>query len=247
MLDGVVLVIPAVEGVQSQTRRLAQAVRAAGLHAHLHQQDRSPRRPRRDAARRPSPRAETPRGGDERAADLGSRTAEVATCDRTDPLWREPLIDFLAETNERVIAEFDRLGGDLSDAFLATELRAQIAASNVVPVFFGSAITGAGVPELLADRGVAPAAPEEGWSPVSGRVFKIARRPSGESWSMRDSSPALETRQRVVMRRRDTCGELEEVEERITGIDRFLSGTAAGRGRQRRRYCRPARAASGAH
>src|SRR4051795_1367988 len=31
VLDGVVLVISAVEGVQSQTRRLAQVVRAAGL------------------------------------------------------------------------------------------------------------------------------------------------------------------------------------------------------------------------
>jgi ribosomal protection tetracycline resistance protein len=162
------------------------------------------------------------------AADLGSRTAEVATCDRTNPRWREPVIDLLAETNERVIVEFDDLGGNLSDAFLATELRAQIAASNVVPVFFGSAITGAGVPELLAGiEEWLPAATETKEPPVSGRVFKIVRRPSGEKLVYaRLFAGRLETRQRVVMRRRDTFGEMEEVEARITGIDRFMSGTA---------------------
>ena len=143
-------------------------------------------------------------------------------------LWREPLIDLLAETNERVIEEFDRMGGDLSDTFLTTELRTQVAAGNIVPVFFGSAITGVGVPELLAGiEEWLPAAGQATQAPVSGMVFKIARRPSGEKLVYaRLFTGRLETRQRVVMRRRDTGGEMEEFEERITGIDRFMSGTA---------------------
>jgi ribosomal protection tetracycline resistance protein len=229
VLDGVVLVIPAVEGVQPQTRRLVQAVRAAGLPMliFINKIDRL-------GARGETLLADLRRVLKLRvvainaAADLGSRTAEVATCDRADPLWREPVIDLLAETNERVISEFDRLGGNLSDVFLATELRVQIAASNVVPVFFGSAITGAGVPELLAGiEEWLPAATEAKEALVSGRVFKIARRPSGEKLVYaRLFTGTLEMRQRVVMRRRDTCGEMAEVEERITGIDRFMSGTA---------------------
>src|ERR671912_2545844 len=172
VLDGVVLVIPAVEGVQPQTRRLAHAVRAAGLPMliFINKIDRL-------GARGETLLADLRRVLKLRvvamnaAADLGSRTVEVATCDREDPLWREPVIDLLAETNERVIAEFDRMGGNLSDAFLTTELRAQIAASNIVPVFFGSAITGAGVPELLAGiEEWLPVATEAKEAPVSGRV-----------------------------------------------------------------------------
>jgi ribosomal protection tetracycline resistance protein len=228
VLDGVVLVIPAVEGVQPQTRRLAQAVRAAGLPMliFINKIDRL-------GARAESLLADLRRLLKLRvvamntAAGLGARTAGVAPCDRADPLWSEPVIDLLAETDERVIAEFDRMGGDLNATFLATELRAQIAAGNVVPVFFGSAITGAGVPELLTGiEEWLPAATEAKSAPASGRVFKIARRPSGEKLVYaRLFSGTLETRQRLVMRRRDSRGDTEEVKERITGIDRFLSGT----------------------
>ena len=229
VLDGVVLVIPAVEGVQPQTRRLARAVRAASLPMliFINKIDRL-------GARGETLLADVRRVLKLRvvamnaAADLGSRTAGVATCDREDPLWRSPVIDLLAETNERVIAEFDRMGGDLNDAFLTSELRAQIAASNVVPIFFGSAITGAGVPELLAGiEEWLPASAEAKEAPVSGRVFKIARRPSGEKLVYaRLFTGRLEMRQRVLMRRLGAFGETEKVEERITGIDRFMSGTA---------------------
>ena len=120
-------------------------------------------------------------------ADLGSRTAEVATCDRTDPPG-ENRDRLLAETNERVIAEFDRLGGNLSDAF-AMELRAQIAASTS---FRSSSARQSPAPafELLADRGVAPSGPRnEGTRSVAGSSRSRAGRP-GKSWSMRDSSLA---------------------------------------------------------
>ena len=49
------------------------------------------------------------------------------------------------------------------------------------PVFFGSAITGAGVDPLMA--GIAellPAAAGDADGPVSGTVFKIERGPAGE-------------------------------------------------------------------
>ena len=98
-----------------------------------------------------------------------------------------------------------------------------------MPVYFGSAITGVGVPELLA--GVEewlPPAEEATDAPVDGTVFKIARRPSGEKIVYaRLFAGSLAVRQRVAMRRRDAFGEMEQIEERITGIDRFASGTAA--------------------
>ena len=160
---------------------------------------------------------------------LGARTAKVATYDRADPRWRESVIDLLAETNEGVIEEFDRVGADVSDSFLARRSCGRRSpAGAVVPVFFGSAITGVGVPELLAgveDGCRRPNAAKE--APVNGRVFKIMRRASGEKLVYaRLFTGSLQVRQRVAMRNRNGFGEMEEVEERITGIDRFVSATA---------------------
>jgi ribosomal protection tetracycline resistance protein len=229
VLDGVVLVVPAVEGVQPQTRRLAQAVRAADLPMliFINKIDRLGARGETllaDIRRTLNLRAVAMNA----ATELGVRTAEVATYDCADPRWREPVIDLLAETNEGVIEEFDRVGADLSDSFLTRELRAQVATGAVVPVYFGSAITGAGVPELLAgvERWLPPAeAAKE--APLSGRVFKITRRASGEKLVYaRLFTGRLQVRQRVTMRRRNGFGEIEEAEERITGIDQFVSATA---------------------
>ena len=229
VLDGVVLVVPAVEGVQPQTRRLAQAVRAADLPMliFINKIDRLGARGETliaDIRRTLNLRVVAMNS----ATELGTRAAEVAAYDRADPRWREAVIDLLAETNEGVIEEFDRVGANLSDSFLARELRVQVATGAVVPVFFGSAITGAGVQELLAGiEEWLPVAAEATKAPVSGRVFKIARRPSGEKLVYaRLFTGRLEVRQRVAMRRRNGCGEMEEEEERVTGIDRFVSATA---------------------
>jgi len=64
-------------------------------------------------------------------------------------------------------------------------------------------------------------------APISGRVFKIARRASGEKLVYaRLFTGRLQVRQRVAIRRHNGCGEMDEIEERITGIDQFVSATA---------------------
>jgi ribosomal protection tetracycline resistance protein len=229
VLDGVVLVISSVEGVQPQTRRLARAIRAANLPllVFVNKIDRLGARGDAlltDIRQKLDLRVVAMNG----ATGLGDRAAVVMPCDRASPAWRESVIDLLAETSERVIAEFDRTGGALSDSFIADEVRAQIAACAIAPVFFGAAITGAGVPELLAgiEEWLPPAA-EATDAPASGTVFKIARRASGEKLGyVRLFAGSLAVRQRVLLCRRDAFGEMEQIEERITGIDRFASGTA---------------------
>jgi ribosomal protection tetracycline resistance protein len=238
VLDGVVLVISAVEGVQPQTRRIARAVRAAGLPLVIFVNKIDRLGARGDAlleeiSRKLKLRVVAMNG----ATGLGARSAVVVRRDRDDPAWRTSVADLLAETNTRVIEEFDRAGGELSTSFIEAELRTQIAAGDVVPVFFGSAITGVGVAELLCGiEEWLPPAEEPTNAPVDGAVFKIIRRPSGEKIVYaRLFEGSLAMRQRVAMRRRDAHGEMEEIEERITGIDRFASGTvtpvdAAGAG-----------------
>jgi ribosomal protection tetracycline resistance protein len=246
VLDAVVLVISAVEGVQSQTRRLARAVRDAGLPLvmFINKIDRLGARgePLLDDIRRKLNLRVIAMSS---ATGFGERAADVTAYDRNDPAWREPVIDLLAETNAHVIEEFERTGGELSDRFIEEELRAQIASGEVAPVFFGSAITGAGVCELLsgieawlpAGEGATETSPHNGENgtqrrergePLDGTVFKIDRRSSGEKIVYaRLFTGSLAVRQRVALRRRNASGEVEEIEERVTGLDRFAAGTAA--------------------
>src|SRR5215218_5035412 len=112
VLDGVVLVVSAVEGVQPQTRRIARAVRSAGLPLiiFINKIDRLGARGEplvEDIRRKLNLRVVAMNA----AIGTGDRSAAVVPCDRDDPAWRDPAIDLLAETNERVIEEFDRAGG----------------------------------------------------------------------------------------------------------------------------------------
>jgi len=228
VLDGVVLVVSSVEGVQPQTRRLARAIRAAHLPLLIFVNKIDRLGARGDALLEELRHKLGLRVVAMTAATgAGDRAAKVVTRDRESPSWREPVVDLLAETDEGVIEAFDRAGGDLSIAFLEATLRAQVAAGTVVPVFFGSAITGAGVPELLA--GIAewlPPAVETRDAPAAGTVFKIARRASGEKLVyLRLFAGRLAVRQRVALCR-GAFGQTEQVEERVTGIDRFVSGAA---------------------
>ncbi len=227
VLDAVVLVISAVEGVQPQTRRLARAMRAAGLPLLIFVNKIDRLGARSDAVLDEIRRKLNLRVvALNQAAGLGDRAAHVFPCDRTDPAWRAPLVDLLAETSERVIAEFERSGGVPDVAFLDGELRAQIADGRIAPVLFGSAITGAGVTEVL--RGIEawlPVAHVDDGVPVTGTIFKITRQPSGEKLVyLRLFSGSLSVRQRVTLQRRDLLGEIEQFEERVTGIERFAEG-----------------------
>lgn len=229
VLDGVVLVLSAVEGVQSQTRRLARAIRASGLPTliFVNKIDRLGARdhPVLDDIRRKLGLRVLAMND---ASGLGGRSAAVMPCDRESRAWRVRAIDLLAETSDHIIQEFDRTRGNLSAAFIDTELRAQVAACSVVPVYFGSAITGAGVRDLLT--GIEcwlPVAAEANAEPASATVFKITRAASGEKLvHARVFSGALMARQRVELWRPGAVDGEEPVEGRVTGIDRFVSGAA---------------------
>jgi ribosomal protection tetracycline resistance protein len=230
VLDGVVLVVSAVEGVQSQTRRLARAVRAAGLPllVFVNKVDRVGARGEAllEEMRRKLLLRVVPMNA---AHGLGTREAAIVPHDRADPAWRETLVDLLAETDERVIAEFERTGGEPDTAFLEAALREQVASGAVAPIYCGSAMTGVGIPELLA--GVAawlPPAAEGHDAPLDGTVFKIARRPTGEKVVYaRLFAGMLPVRQKVSLIRQNPLGETEQIEERVTAIDRFAPGAAA--------------------
>ena len=200
VLDGAVLVISAVEGVQPQTRVLMRALRRLGIPALLfvNKIDRAgagEERVLRAIAARLSP-AVVPMGS---ASGLGTRAAGFTPWGEADAGARARLAEILAERDEGILAAYidDELG--VPYARLRQELAAQTRRALVYPVFLGSAVTGAGVPELMAGlAGLLPAGTADAGGPVSGRVFKIERGPGGEKLAyVRMFSGTIRTRDRL--------------------------------------------------
>jgi len=111
---------------------------------------------------------------------------------------------------------------------LRQELAAQTRRALVHPVFLGSAATGAGVPELMAGLAeLLPAGTGDAGGPVSGRVFKIERGPSGEKLAyVRMFSGTIRTRDRL---RFSASPESSRHEGKVTAIGVFERGTATPR------------------
>lgn len=91
------------------------------------------------------------------------------------------------------------------------------------PVYFGSAITGAGVEVLLHELGgLLPAAGQDAGGPVSGRVFKVGRGPAGDKIAyVRLFSGAIATRDRVRFG--------HDRDGKVTAISVFADGAAVRR------------------
>lgn len=227
VLDAVVLVVSAVEGVQSQTRRLARAIQAADLPLliYINKIDRVGARSNAvfDDIRSKLGLNVIAMNG---AEALGSREARVVPFDRDAVEWKDAATEALAETGERMIAEFERTDGDVSRAFLEQEIRRQVAGCRVAPVYFGSAMTGVGAEEVLCGiQEWLPPAEERREALAAASVFKIARQPSGEKIVyVRVFSGSLDVRQQVKIQRRNRYDEVEIIEERITAVDGFAKG-----------------------
>jgi ribosomal protection tetracycline resistance protein len=200
VLDGAVLVISAVEGVQPQTRILMRALHRQGVPAliFVNKTDRGGAGYQRllaDIAQRLAP-AIVPMG---RVRGIGTRESAFMPYASGDADYSARLTEVLAEHSERALAAYAGGGPGLSPRRLRAELAAQTARGNVHPVFFGSALTGTGVAALMS--GIAellPAAARDVTGPVSGRVFKIERGPAGEKIAyVRMFSGTVRTRDRV--------------------------------------------------
>ena len=124
--------------------------------------------------------------------DLGTRRAGWVQFGAGEPDFAIRLADLLALQDDALLAAYVADSRALSYPRLRSALAAQTGQALVHPVYFGSAITGAGIEcltdglaELLptaagaADDGAvrAAAAMKE---PAAGTVFKVERGPAGE-------------------------------------------------------------------
>src|SRR4051794_3283920 len=151
VLDGAVLVISAVEGVQSQTTLLMRALQR--LHVptliFVNKIDRpgaSDERTLSAISGRLTP-AVAPMGS---AYAQGTRAAAFTPHDAADPASTANLAAVLAERNDAILAAYVDDEASVPYPLLHHELAAQTARGVVHPVFFGSALTGAGIESLMA-------------------------------------------------------------------------------------------------
>ncbi len=222
VLDGAVLVISAVEGVQPQTRILMRALRRLGVPAVLFVNKIDRRgagyeRLLRDISERLTP-AIVAMGS---AHELGARTARFAGWDGSDAAFTARLTEVLAEHDEAMMTAYVRGESRIPYRRLRQELAAQTRRGQVYPVFFGSALTGAGVDALMSGvTQLLPRAGRDAGGPASGRVFKIERGPAGEKIAyVRMFSGTVRTR--------DPAGPGQA--RKVTGISVFAEGSDARR------------------
>jgi ribosomal protection tetracycline resistance protein len=224
VLDGAVLVISAVEGVQPQTRILMRALQR--LHVptlmfvnKIDRRGAGYERVLQAISERLTP-AVVPMGS---PRELGTRAAGFAPWGAADARSTARLAEVLAEQNDSILAAYVDGEAGFSYRWLREELAAQTRRVLVHPVFFGSALTGAGVDSLMS--GIAellPAADRDIGGPASGRVFKIERGAAAEKIAyVRMFSGTLRTRQRVRFG--------QNGERKVTAISVFAAGSAVQR------------------
>jgi ribosomal protection tetracycline resistance protein len=181
VLDGAVLVLSAVEGVQPQTRILMRALQRLRVPTLLfvNKIDRSGADLDAvlDAIRRRLTPDVLPMGC---VRGAGSRSAAYDAYRADDRDFRERETAALAEHDDALLAAYVD-GRAQPDARLRAEIAAQTRAGLLHPVFAGSAATGAGVPDLMAGIGdLLPATLPDPSGEPSGRVFKVERGSAGE-------------------------------------------------------------------
>jgi ribosomal protection tetracycline resistance protein len=181
VLDGAILVVSAVEGVQPQTPLLYRALARLGVPTlfFLNKLDRrgaDPERVLRQIADRLTPAVIPVR----RATGPGTPEVAIHPIDQADEAIAASAIERLAEHDESLLATYVERGA-VPWPRLWRVVAAQSKAGQVHPVFMGSAIAGIGVRDVLdAITELLPEARGDAGAQVTGRVFKIERSASGE-------------------------------------------------------------------
>jgi ribosomal protection tetracycline resistance protein len=224
VLDGVVLVVSAVEGVQPQTRILMRSLERLRIPALLfvNKIDRTGARPG-GVLEEISRRLKVAVIAMGRVDAAGTRGARFIAANADQAGFTAGLAELLAERDEGLLASYLRDEPGVSYGRLRAALEAQVRRAEVHPVFFGSAITGAGVEQLMS--GIAellPVSAGEPDGPVSGTIFKIERGGNAEKIAyVRMFSGTVRTRDRV----RFGAG----LEGRVTAVAVFERGPAVRR------------------
>ncbi|WP_242903457.1 elongation factor G [Actinomadura terrae] len=219
VLDGALLVVSAVEGVQPQTRVLWRALRRLGVPAlvfvnKIDRRGADPEGVLRGVSARLTP-AVVPMGA---ASGAGTRDARFTPFTDDDPAFTARLLDLLSRHDDDLLAAYVDDEAAVGSGRLRAALAAQTARAVAHPLYFGSAMTGAGVPALIDGiTALLPGAAVDAGGPPSGTVFKVERGQAGEKIAyVRMYSGTVRPRDRV--RFGSAGGTKENTEEKVTDV-----------------------------
>lgn len=221
VLDGAVLVISAVEGVQVQTRILMRTLARAKIPTliFVNKIDRMGARYEDlldSIAAKLTPAAVAMASVSER----GTKQARVHPFAFEDGQFRKSLAESLADNDDTFLAHYLTADGQVSAGRCRRELVEQTGKALVTPVFFGSAMTGEGVGDLVAGIRELLPSPDNTGAGLRGSVFKIDRGASGEKVAYaRLFSGSLGLREYVSFYRK-----AEERQAKVTGLRVFEQG-----------------------
>jgi ribosomal protection tetracycline resistance protein len=236
ILDGAVLVVSAVEGVQAQTRLLMRTLRTMRIPTLLfvNKIDRA-------GARLDDLLADIRTALTDQVVlmsavtDLGTAGAQAQTRSWGDDGFVDELTEVVA-TDDTTLTRWLDSPADVSDDERRAVLAHRVQTSTAHPVYAGSAITGAGVRALMDGIHAylaPPPATTSGCDPGAGvdaeelraAVFTIRRNRGGEKIAyVRLHSGSLGNRQRIRLYRR-VEGRIEGVDELITSVHVLVRGS----------------------
>ncbi len=228
VIDGAVLVVSAVEGVQSQTLVLHRALHRLGVPTlfFVNKIDRGGADDRR-VLTAIGERLDARTVAMNVPHDVGTRAARVVASGPDDTEFADTLIEAVAADDDELLQRY-LTRERLPDERLRTALAARTGARLLYPVFFGSAMTGAGVDALVS--GISDLLPVRKGDPTgapSGTVFKIERGPKREKIAL-----VAMTAGTLTVRDRVRLGDVEPGEsggDRVTAIRVFERGATTRR------------------
>ncbi|MES9692043.1 translation factor GTPase family protein [Bacillus toyonensis] len=219
VLDGAILVISAVEGVQAQTKILMRTLQKLNIPTILfvNKIDRSGANTEK-VMKQIKEVLSNEAFPFYSVLNEGTKEARIIEYKSYDDC-----MELLASYNESLLESYVN-NEIIPDALLREKLEQQIQQANVYPIFFGSAMTGIGVTELLEKLpALMPAHTSAQEELLSGVVFKIEREPSGEKVAyVRVFSGSLHVRKYVDIQRSQSLSH----KEKITKMCLFHNGDA---------------------
>jgi ribosomal protection tetracycline resistance protein len=226
VLDGAILLISAVEGIEAQTKILYAALKKLRIPTIIFinkidrsgaQADELLKRVKEKLTEQIIPLYRT--------ENIGTKQASVVQNDLCDPTLLQACIEQLALNDEQLLAAYVE-GETITEAQVRAALKQQVGEAQLCPVFFGSAITGAGVSELLADLGsYFPSTSGLQDAPLSGVVFKLEKEATGEKVAyVRVFAGNLRVKTSVTLHRRKRDGAMETYAGKIQKLHMFWEG-----------------------
>lgn len=237
VLDGVVLVVSAVEGIQTQTRILSRTLKKLKIPSliFVNKIDRKGARSA-DLIEQMTQNLTSRVVPMTSVDDIGTKEARATLLDFEEAGRLEDLAMRLAEQNETFLQVYgarDLLSRcdtscpreQVLDA-CHQELATQTAQALISPLYFGSAITGSGIPELM--NGITlflPVRSPDTEAPLQGTLFKIERGDSGEKIAYaRLYSGAIHTRDSLILHRQERSGKTSQHQAKVTALQSFDQG-----------------------